>query len=538
MDLNGPTLTKTQARHGRQRHIEREFLDLNINAGHLPFSRLRKMVKMNLILSRFATCPIPICASCLYGAQTKRPWRTNVPTTPSAKPTLPGEQISVDQLVSPTPGLVAQISGKLTKQRYQYDTVFVDNFSRFTYVHMQKTLLAKETIKGKDMFERIALEHGVKVQAYHADNGVFKANAWVDDCLKKQQQLPFAGVGAHHQNGLAERKIGILQDLTQINFAHANAVCPEAVTAHLWPYAMRCVNDRLNKTPLMQDPRRRSPLELFRNSPVAPHYKQWIPFGCPTYALRSELQDSKPFHKWENRSQVGIYIGRSPQHASNISLVMHKDSGYVSPQFHVVHDRKFESLRHFKPTCTWRQKVGLMAVPKPPHQNDTQRTRSATTPPISPPPRQRRRRQEKTNTDAIENTNGGANPSLTTMRESAPSSLARFNETNQSHDNAPNHTRMQSTPTRTETLEQNGPLLQTSRVAISLNAIVSAIMTPTTVAGINAVPGERLSYQAFFSDTVSSHMDPLLAFKASADPDTMYLHQAMKQPDKQKFRQD
>jgi hypothetical protein len=31
--------------------------------------------------------------------------------------------------------------------------------------------------------------------------------------------------------------------------------------------------------------------------------------------------------------------------------------------------------------------------------------------------------------------------------------------------------------------------------------------------------------------------DPLLVFAASADPDTMYLHEAMKQPDKAQFKQ-
>ena len=35
-------------------------------------------------------------------------------------------------------------------------------------------------------------------------------------------------------------------------------------------------------------------------------------------------------------------------------------------------------------------------------------------------------------------------------------------------------------------------------------------------------------------DTVLEH-HPLLAYKATSDPDTMYLHQAMKEPDKEQF---
>lgn len=42
----------------------------------------------------------------------------------------PGNCISVDQLVPPTPGLVAQMTGILTTKRYKYATVFVDRATR------------------------------------------------------------------------------------------------------------------------------------------------------------------------------------------------------------------------------------------------------------------------------------------------------------------------------------------------------------------------------------------------------------------------
>jgi hypothetical protein len=37
--------------------------------------------------------------------------------------------------------------------------------------------------------------------------------------------------------------------------------------------------------------------------------------------------------------------------------------------------------------------------------------------------------------------------------------------------------------------------------------------------------------------STDQHRDPLLAFKASTDPDTMYMHEAMKEPDSANFRQ-
>ena len=122
------------------------------------------------------------------------------------------------------------MTGFITGQRYKYATVFVDQASRLGYVHLQKTNNAKETIEGKKAFEQYALARGVTVRAYHADNGIFKAKEWVDECNKHGQPLTFAGVNAHHQNGLAERRIRELQELARSELIHASRRWPNAVT--------------------------------------------------------------------------------------------------------------------------------------------------------------------------------------------------------------------------------------------------------------------------------------------------------------------
>jgi hypothetical protein len=48
-----------------------------------------------------------------------------------------------------------------------------------------------------------------------------------------------------------------------------------------------------------------------------------------------------------------------------------------------------------------------------------------------------------------------------------------------------------------------------------------------------------VAYEALFEPDMTTELegqDPLLAFAASADPDTMYLHEAMKQPDNEQFK--
>ena len=50
----------------------------------------------------------------------------------------------------------------------------------------------------------------------------------------------------------------------------------------------------------------------------------------------------------------------------------------------------------------------------------------------------------------------------------------------------------------------------------------------------------HVAYETLYEPDMSTELedqDPLLVFAASADPDTMYLHQAMQQPDKAHFKQ-
>jgi hypothetical protein len=81
--------------------------------------------------------------------------------------------VSVDQLVSLTAGLIAQMTGKLTNSRYRYATVYVDHASQMGYVYLQRSADADETVKGKAAFEAYAAARGVTIRAYHANNGIF-----------------------------------------------------------------------------------------------------------------------------------------------------------------------------------------------------------------------------------------------------------------------------------------------------------------------------------------------------------------------------
>ena len=67
--------------------------------------------------------------------------------------------------------------------------------------YLRKTSYAEETIEKNNSFERVAYQNWVKVQAYHADSGVFTSHKWVDKCQNNHQELTFWGVNNHHKIG-------------------------------------------------------------------------------------------------------------------------------------------------------------------------------------------------------------------------------------------------------------------------------------------------------------------------------------------------
>ena len=147
---------------------------------------------------------------------------------------------------------------------------------------------------------------------------------------------------------------------------HANKRWPKVASANLWPYALRRASDVLNETPSFQDPNRRSAQQIFAVTKVNPNSKHWKRFGCPVYVLDSSLQAGHIHHKWTQRSRVGIYIGRSPQHARSVALVLNLETGLVSPQFHVKFDSSFHTIKQSPEIKSlWQVKAGFVAQREP-----------------------------------------------------------------------------------------------------------------------------------------------------------------------------
>jgi hypothetical protein len=99
---------------------------------------------------------------------------------------------------------------------------------------------------------------------------------------------------------------------------------------------------------------------------VQTNLKHWKPFGCPVDVLHSRLQGSGGiFHKWKHRSKAGIYLGRSPQHARSVALVLSRETALVSPQFHINSDPSFHTVEQDNFHSKWQLKAGFVAQREP-----------------------------------------------------------------------------------------------------------------------------------------------------------------------------
>jgi hypothetical protein len=159
----------------------------------------------------------PKCAACQYGKQHKR----HIPGTTLSSVVkdrahalksdilLPGQRISVDHFICRTRGRLLTSAGK-TKldDMYTGGCIFVDHASGFIFVEHQVSLNSYETLKAKESFERMCRNTGVTPQEYLAVNSMtFTSAEFSRNLANFKQVIRFAGVGAHHHNGIAERNI-------------------------------------------------------------------------------------------------------------------------------------------------------------------------------------------------------------------------------------------------------------------------------------------------------------------------------------------
>ncbi len=177
--------------------IEKEWLQWHNRLNHLSRSGMIQLVHAGVLPKKFLRFrnSAPFCASCAFGKAHRRQWRfKSSPSHPirSVTDNKPGAQVSVDQLISAQPGLLAQMSGHLTRRRISCATLFNDHFSNFTYCHLQVSSGHDETLAAKWAFEKFSRSCNVDIRAYRADNARFGEQAFRDECALQEQNRLWA----------------------------------------------------------------------------------------------------------------------------------------------------------------------------------------------------------------------------------------------------------------------------------------------------------------------------------------------------------
>ena len=218
-----------------ERRKQLRLLTIHERIDHISFSVLKLMARCGLIPKDLHHVTPSVYPGCAYVKVHRRPTcfkghKNNRQIKPVDHP---GLCVSVDQLVSPTPGFVPTHRGHPTTQRYQGATVFIDHYSDFIYVHLMTTMDAESTVVAKESLELIAHSYNVPICHYHCDNGLFDAAAFKLSIVKAKQSISFCGVNAHHQNGKAERRIRDITEGARTSLLHASHRWPKAIDTFL-----------------------------------------------------------------------------------------------------------------------------------------------------------------------------------------------------------------------------------------------------------------------------------------------------------------
>jgi hypothetical protein len=202
-----------------------------------------------------------------------------------------------------------------------------------------------------------------------------------------------------------------------------------------------------------------------------------------------------------------------------VALVLNVHTGLVSPQFHVKLDTAFDTISQIyqgetKHLSLWQLKSGFLASKTIPQSKGQQQPE-----PVLP-----------------QNVQQQQQVPFSSEGESQP--VQRATETQ--HESLSEQTQQELPETEEQTQQtrhsqQQNPLRRSRRTRNPIKRYIEVIMAEI----INQeIEGEIFSFQALFTqDDEFIRNNGLLAFKAKADPDTMYLHQALKEPDREKFIQ-
>ena len=310
---------------------EKELLRWHYRLGHMSFQKIQFLMRSGVLTKsnnkrklHQAACSLtqlPKCAACQYGKQHRRPAPGRVSTAVRDREgalkdghLVPGQTVSIAHFKCSTKGRLFTSAGKsLDSELYTGGCLFNDHASGFVHVEFQVHLTTHETLMAKENFELMCRDHGVIPQSYLSDNAkCFTSKEFAERLSLFEQVARFAGVGAHHHNGNAERSIQTIMSIARTMMLHAAIHWPDVADASLWPMAVQHAVFLYNHMPNQTSGL--SPVDIFTKSRWQQHkFHDLHVWGCPVYVLDKSMADGKKLPRWKPRSTRCANMGLSRQ---------------------------------------------------------------------------------------------------------------------------------------------------------------------------------------------------------------------------------
>ena len=128
---------------------------------------------------------------------------------------------------------------------------------------------------------------------------------------------------------------------TRTSLLHTSHRWPDAIHLSLWPSAMKNYVNLRNNIPStfikggkigrkhLPDTFSNSPLSKISGIEVKPNLAHYHLFGSPVYVLQAELRSYQSHKKWSDRTRVGIFVCHSPDHSSNVTLILNTTTANI-----------------------------------------------------------------------------------------------------------------------------------------------------------------------------------------------------------------
>lgn len=160
-----------------------------------------------------------------------------------------------------------------------------------------------------------------------------------DDSKLKNQSQSFSGVGVKHQNAMTKCAIQTIVYMATTFMVHVSVHWSEQGVNDLalWGFAVYhaawihdCIpNQSSGLTPLELLIKGKTDHQNLHCSHV---------WGCRVFVLDPKL------HKWNSRSQLGLFLGFSGEHPSLVAVVCNLSLDFVPCRYHVVFDDLFQTV--------------------------------------------------------------------------------------------------------------------------------------------------------------------------------------------------